>query len=275
MREVLQMKDKTIWLFLLVLALSSLESASCRSFGATSQTTITASVASSLQTAMEEIVPAFEQAHHDVRVIFNFGSSGMLAQQIEHGAPANVFFSAAGKPMDLLESEGILQPGTRHDLLRNRIVLIAPKNHSRSLNFAALANAQVKLIALGDPGSVPAGDYGKQVLTTLGLWKSVQPKLVLAKDVRQVLTYVETGDADAGIVYATDAKNSTKVDVVETAAENTHAPVVYPVAVVKQSAKQSTGQSAESSEAKKFVEFLAAATARDIFIRYGFTMVGP
>ncbi len=261
------MKDKTIWLVLFVLALSSIETASCNIAAATRQTEITVSAATSLQNAMEDIVPAFEKAHQEVRVTLNFGSSGMLAQQIEHGAPANVYFSAAGKPMDVLESEGLLEPGTRRDLLRNRVVLIAPKNRPRRINFAALANAEVKLIALGDPGSVPAGDYGKQVLTTLGLWKSVQAKLVLAKDVRQILTYVETGDADAGIVYTTDAKNSTKVDVVETAAENTHAPVVYPVAVVR--------QRAGLSEAKQFLEFLATARARDTFLRYGFTMVGP
>ncbi len=118
---------------------------------------------------------------------------------------------------------------------------------------------------MGDPGSVPAGEYGRQVLTALGLWDRVQPKLVLAKDVRQVLTYVENGDAGAGIVYATDARESSKVRVAEIAPESSHAPVVYPVAVLK--------ESGHVEAARAFVTFLTSPAARAVFERHGFTVV--
>ena len=158
-------------------------------------TELTVSAAASLSNAMRELAANYQGAHPGTIITMNFGSSGMLAQQIEQGAPADVFLSAAPKPMDTLAGKGLIRKDTRRDLLRNEVVLIGSID-----SFAALAGPKVKLIALGDPNSVPAGDYGKQVLTALGLWDAVQSKLVLAKDVRQVLSYVETGNADAGIV---------------------------------------------------------------------------
>jgi molybdate transport system substrate-binding protein len=226
-------------------------------------TEITVSAAASLQNAMQELAHVYEQQHPDTRVTLNFGSSGMLAQQIEQGAPADVFFSAAPKPMDELASKGLILSGTRHDLLRNEIVLIVPQSGAAPSSFQDLVKA--RLIALGDPQSVPAGDYGRQVLTALGLWDAVRPKLVLAKDVRQVLSYVETGNADAGIVYATDARESGKVRVAAIAPQNSHAPVVYPVAVLR--------ESRAPAAARSFVEFLAGEQARAVFEQYGFTAV--
>jgi molybdate transport system substrate-binding protein len=169
--------------------------------------------------------------------------------------------------MDGLAAKGLLVAGTRRDLLRNRIVLIVPKPSAGPNSFAELAGSSVKLIALGDPGSVPAGDYGRQVLQALHVWDSVQSKLVLAKDVRQVLSYVETGNTDAGIVYATDAQESNAVRVAATAPENTHAPVVYPAAVIQ--------GSKNVEAARAFVDFLAGSTARSVFTRLGFTPVSP
>jgi molybdate transport system substrate-binding protein len=160
--------------------------------------------------------------------------------------------------MDSLAAKGLIRQGTRRDLLHNEIVLIGT-----APSFAALSSPAVKLIALGDPNSVPAGDYGKQVLTSLGLWDAVQSRLVLAKDVRQVLSYVETGNADAGIVYATDARESSKVRVTATAPPGSHTPVVYPVAVL-------TGSRHEAG-ARSFVAYLAGEEARAVFIRHGFT----
>ena len=159
---------------------------------------VTVSVAASLQNAMPEIAAAA-----GMKVTFNFSASGTLAQQIEQGAPVDVFIAAAPKPMDGLAAKGLLLAGTRRDLLRNTIVLIASKGDGAVKAFDDLAGAGVKLIALGDPGSVPAGDYGRQVLRSLKLWDALQSKLVLAKDVRQVLSYVETGNAEAGLVYST------------------------------------------------------------------------
>jgi molybdate transport system substrate-binding protein len=202
-----------------------------------------------------------------VKVRFNFGASGTLEQQIEQGAPVDVFFSAAPKPMDALAKLSLILPGTRRDILRNRIVLIAPRETATPDSFDSLPGGAVQLIALGDPLSVPAGDYGRQTLESLRLWNAVQAKLVLAKDVRQVLTYVETGNAEAGIVYATDASESGKVRVVATAPEGSHAPVIYPAAVIAGSPNQAA--------ARAFVSFLTGNEARNIFNRHGFTMVSP
>jgi len=223
--------------------------------------------ASSLTNAFGEIGKAYELARPDTRVLFNFGGSGTLQQQIERGAPADVFFSAAPKPMDALAGKGLIVASTRRDILRNRIVLIAPRASTAPGSFEDLSAPAIKLIALGDPASVPAGDYGRQVLESLNLWTSAQPKLVLAKDVRQVLTYVETGNAEAGIVYATDASESGNVRVASTAPEGSHSPVIYPAAVIAASRNQTA--------ARAFVEFLAGSRAREVFTRYGFTMVTP
>ena len=229
--------------------------------------TLTVSVAASLQNAMNELAPLYERSQPGVKLIFNFGGSGALAQQIESGAPADVFLSAAPKPMDVLASKGLILPDTRRDLLHNQLVLIVSRDSPGPDSFQALAGDKVKLIALGDPSSVPAGDYGRQVLETLGIWASVQPKLVLAKDVRQVLSYVETGNVEAGIVYATDARESEKVLVAATAPAGSHAPIVYPVAV--------TRDSHDAAAARAFVAYLAGRDAGAVFTRHGFTTVSP
>jgi len=227
--------------------------------------TLTVSVAASLQNALAEIEPAFERSQPGVRVSFNFGASGTLEQQIEHGAPVDIFFSAASKPMDTLAGKGLILADTRRDLLRNTLVLIVPKDGPGPATFRDLSADSVKLIALGDPGSVPAGDYGRQTLQALHLWEAVQSKLVLGKDVRQVLTYVETGNADAGIVYATDAHESDKVRVVETAPDTSHTPVLYPIAVIK--------DSRNAPAARALVGFLAGDYAGGVFAKHGFTTV--
>jgi molybdate transport system substrate-binding protein len=248
-----------------VVCLATLVLAGCSSSSGTSALTV--SVASSLQNAMEELQELYTRTHGGAKLTFNFGSSGMLAQQIEHGAPADVFVSAAPKPMDELESQGLLAPGTRRELLRNRIVLITPKASAGLLNFPELTLPAVKLIAIGDPDSVPAGDYGRQVLIAFGIWEQVRPKLVLAKDVRQVLSYVQMGSAEAGIVYATDVRGNDAVQVAATAPENTHLPVIYPVAVLK--------QSRNVAAARAFETFLAGPQAAAAFARYGFAPPSP
>lgn len=224
-------------------------------------------VAASLQDAMGQLGPVFERSHPGVTVSFNFGGSGMLAQQIERGAPADLFLSAASKPMDELAARGLLWNDTRRDLLRNQIVLIAPASNIHLNSFAGLAASSVKIVALGEPGSVPAGDYGRQVLESLRLWNALQGKLALGKDVRQVLTYVETGNADAGIVYATDVRQSQTVRIAAVAPESSHAPVTYPVAVLR--------DSRNPSAARAFVAFLEGPDAGAAFRRLGFTTAIP
>jgi len=170
--------------------------------------------------------------------------------------------------MDALEAKGLLLEGTRKDLLRNEIVLIVPIDSSLQISsFQDLTHANVKHVALGEPTAVPAGQYAKEALTNLGIYDAVNSKAVLAKDVRQVLTYVETGNADAGIVYATDALSSSKVKVVARAPEASHSPVIYPVAAIK--------SSKNPAAAREFTNFLSGPQARAVFQRYGFTLANP
>jgi molybdate transport system substrate-binding protein len=233
---------------------------------ASARTTLTLSVAASLKEAMAEAESSYRQVHPEVDFRENFGPSGTLEMQIEQGAPADVFLSAAAKPMDALQARGMIATGTRRTLLRGSLVLIAPRD-SHLQSFQGLLDPAIRSIALGDPGSVPAGQYGRQTLASLRLLEQVNAKLVLAKDVRQVLEYVESGNADAGLVYATDALTSSKVRVVVAAPESTHDAIVYPVAVVK-------GRPDEAG-ARRFVEFLATPAAQAIFEKHGFTMAAP
>jgi molybdate transport system substrate-binding protein len=168
--------------------------------------------------------------------------------------------------MDNLEAKGLLSPGTRTNLVANRVVLIVPVSTTNVTSFQDLALPHVKLIAIGEPQTVPAGKYAQQVLTHLGLYERLRPRFVLAKDVRQVLTYVATGNADAGIVYATDARISSKVKVVATAPPGSHSPVIYPMAIVK--------DSRDSSNAKEFETFLQKPAAQSVFQKYGFLPPG-
>jgi molybdate transport system substrate-binding protein len=248
-------------------ALLALTIGGCGSSVSREPVTLTISVAASLQNAMNELAQLYERSHTGVKLNYNFGASGALEQQIESGAPADIFFSAAPKPMDKLASKSLILPDTRRDLLQNKLVLVVPKNSAGPNSFQELADEKVKLIALGEPSSVPAGDYGRQVLEALHVWAAVQPKLVLAKDVRQVLSYVETGNTEAGIVYATDAHESDRVRVAATAPPGSHTPVVYPVAVVK--------NSRNAAEARAFLTFLSGRDAGAVFTRHGFTTVAP
>ena len=247
--------------FLLQIALLFLllETGACRS---PHRPTLTLSVAASLQDTITEIEAAYKR---DQAVEFrnNFGASGTLAREIEQGAPVDAFISAGSKPMDQLQSEGMLRESSRVDLLRNSLVLIAPTG-SNLKGFDGLIDKQVRTLALGDPASVPAGLYGRQTLEALHLFDKLQSRIVLGKDVRQVLTYVETGNADAGLVYATDAGTSHRIQVVAVAPENAHDPIVYPIAEIKTTQSEST--------VRDFLAFLSSPAARAIFERHGFRM---
>jgi molybdate transport system substrate-binding protein len=227
------------------------------------RTTLTISAAASLQGAIVEAETAFKHDHAETDFQNNFGSSGTLAQEIEQGAPVDAFLSAAAKPMDDLAAKGLIAPETRKDLLRNSLVLITP-NDSKLQGFEGLADKSVRMIALGDPASVPAGQYGQQTLTALHLWDKVNAKFVLGKDVRQVLTYVGTGNADAGLVYATDAQASARVRIVAIAPDSSHDPIVYPAAVLK--------ASRNDASARRFIQYLSSPAAKAIFVKHGFTI---
>jgi molybdate transport system substrate-binding protein len=227
---------------------------------------ITVSAAISLKDVLDEIAQLYRAEIPDTVIHFNLGASGTLQRQIEEGAPVDVFISASEDQMDSLESKGLLLSGTRRDLVRNAVVLIVPKGKTGIASFQDLARPEVKHIAIGEPQTVPAGKYAQEVLTHFHLYEQLKPKFVLAKDVRQVLTYVSTGNVDAGIVYATDAQSSTEVIQVAIAPKDSHSPVIYPVAAIK--------SSKESAEAKHFEEFLAGAKAQGVFAKYGFMPAG-
>jgi molybdate transport system substrate-binding protein len=230
--------------------------------------TLLVAAAASLQKTLLEVTSLYAQANPNQTINYNFAASGALQQQIEQGAPADVFISAAAKQMKALQEKGLLESGTQKNLLTNQLVLIIPKQTSVSLtDFQQLVQPDVKRISVGEPRSVPAGQYATEVLKNLGILEQVQSKFVLGSNVKSVLTAVETGDVDAGIVYITDAKGSDKVTVAATADEKLHAPIVYPIAILK--------ASKSLDESKKYVEFLQSNTAKTVFEKYGFGMAKP
>ena len=224
------------------------------------------STAASLTDVLKEINNLYNQGKPNVTIMPNFASSGTLQTQIENGAPADIFISAADTQMDNLQKKELLLNDTRKNLLNNKVVLIVPSDSTLGItSFNDLSTDKVKKVATGDPKSVPLGTYAQQAFDLLGITAQLQPKFILGADVRQVLTYVESGNVDAGIVWSTDAKTSTKVKVVATAPDSINAKVVYPVAVVK--------ASKNPDAAKDYLNFLFSAQAKAVFEKYGFTMV--
>jgi molybdate transport system substrate-binding protein len=231
-------------------------------------TTLTISAAASLADVFNELHPVYEKQHSGVALVYNFGGSGTLQIQIEQGAPVDIFVSAASQEMDALEKKNLLVPDTRVILARNQIVLIVPRDSTGISGFRDLLRPKVRVVALGEPASVPAGHYAQQVLEHLGIYQQVRAKAVFAGDVRQVLAYVETGNADAGIVYATDVQTSKRVRIVADAPAGSHDPVIYPGAVI--------GQSTHHDAAREFLNFLTGPEARAVFAKYGFApAAGP
>ncbi len=228
------------------------------------QTEILVAAAASLKNAYEEeLIPMFQEEHPEIIVTGTYDSSGKLQTQIEEGLEADVFMSAATAQMDALNEEGLIQTDTIVNLLENKIVLIAPASGGEDLNsFEDIVKAQS--IALGDPASVPAGQYAREALTNLGLWDQIQDRVSFGTNVTEVLNQVAASSADAGIVYATDAASMPEdVRVIGEAPEGSLAePVIYPVAVV--------ASSAHPEEARAFVDFLQTEEAMEVFESYGF-----
>lgn len=247
---------------LLFAALGFAASAPMQQVPALQQTSLTVSAAISLKDALDELGREYERDHPGAKIAFNYGGSGTLQHQIEQGAPVDIFFSAAEKQMDELAAKGLVDVETRRDVVGNTLALIAPSSSDSIHKFQDLANSDVKVVALGDAATVPAGMYARQTLEHLGLLAAVEKKAVYAKDVRQVLTYVATGNADAGLVYRTDAQTSPNVRTVFTAPPDSHDPIRYPVAVLK--------ASKNAAAARAFVEFLEGPHALEIFEKYGF-----
>ena len=228
------------------------------------QTEILVAAAASLKNAYEEeLIPMFQEAHPGIAVTGTYDSSGKLQAQIEEGLEADVFMSAAVTQMNALDEEGLIREGSIVNLLENKIVLIVPaSSHSELASFEDIGKAGS--IALGDPASVPAGQYAEEALTSLGLWDSIQDKVSFGTNVTEVLNQVAASSADAGIVYATDAASMpADVTVVAEAPEGSLSqPVIYPVAVV--------AASSHPEKAQAFVDFLQTEEAMEVFEAYGF-----
>ena len=229
------------------------------------ETEILVAAAASLKNAYEDkLIPMFEEANPGVTVKGTYDSSRKLQTQIKEGLEADVFMSAAKKQMTALDEEGMIASDTITDLLENKIVLIVPTGNEKKLEkFEDIENADS--IALGDPASVPAGQYAQEALTNLGIWDKIQDKVSFGTNVTEVLNQVAAASADAGIVYATDAASmADQVEVVAEAPEGSLAKkVIYPVAVVKGTAHEEV--------AKEFVAFLQTDKAITVFEEYGFS----
>ena len=213
----------------------------------------------------EKLIPMFNEKYPNIKVTPTYASSGDLQTQIENGLEADIFMSASNKQMNALADEDLIDNSTNVQTLENKVVLIVPKDSDSNItSFEDLKDVE-GTIAIGDPESVPAGQYAKEVLTNLGIWDSVESKLSLGTDVTAVLNQVAQGSADCGIVYATDAKSTEDVKVICEAPEDAlDTPVIYPVAVVK--------DSKNADAAKKFMDFLQTQEAQDVFKEYGFTI---
>lgn len=222
------------------------------------------SAAASLKEAMADLEAAYTSKNPEVSFVINYGSSGSLQQQIEQGAPCDLFISAGEKQMTALEEEGLLLDGTNKDLVKNSLVLIT-SNDSEISSIDSLNSDAVSKIALGEPSSVPAGKYADETLTSLAIKDNLNNKLVFAKDVKEVLAWTASGNADAGFVYLSDALSSDGVKIVETISEEYHSPITYPVAIIK--------DSDDIDAAKAFEDFLFTDEAQEIFEKYGYKSV--
>lgn len=227
------------------------------------EATITLAAAASLKNAMdEELIPLFEEENPGIKVEGTYDSSGKLQSQIEEGADIDVFMSAAMTQMNALDEQDMIEEGSIVELLENKIVLIVPDGNPKDINsFEEIVKGES--IAIGDPESVPVGQYSEEALINLNLWDEVSAKASLGTNVTEVLNWVAESSADVGIVYATDAASNEKVVVVAEAPEGSVSKVIYPVGMI--------GASTNKEAAQKFIDFLSSDGALEIFESYGFT----
>ena len=234
------------------------------SFAADSEKAITVFAAASLTNALQDLGDAFTK-DTSIPVRFSFAASSALARQIENGSRADMFFSADLEWMDYLQARNLIQPATRHDVLGNQLVLIAPLDSKVNLkiepHFALAAAVGKGRLATGDPDSVPVGRYAHEALANLGVWDEVAPRLVRADSVRSALAFVDRGEAALGIVYATDAMVDKNVRVVGMFPASSHMPIIYPAALT-------TGA---RGDAAKFLAYIRGPAGDLAFRHYGFT----
>lgn len=248
-----------------VLAMSVLVLASCESEETADKPEVTVLAAASLTDSLDEIITEYEK-DADCTITPSYAGSGDLVQQIEGGAPCDIFISASKANMDQLEDGGYIDTETRQDMLTNTLTLIATAEKKDAVSMDSLTSDEVGTIAVGEPETVPAGKYASQVFDNMKIADQLTDKIVYAKDVRAVLNYVETGDADCGFVYKTDALLLDEENgvIIEDVDSSLHDPIVYPAAIMK--------EAPQAESAADFYEFLQTDFAKEVFEKYGFNV---
>jgi len=224
--------------------------------------TLTISAAQSLKDVMNEVTNLYQKKYQMNQAVVNLGGSGSLQRQIEQGAPVDLFISAAPDNMEQLKAKGLLYEDAFRELLQNRLVLVTTKDSLEIGGFKDILSDRVQTVALGEPNSVPAGKYAMETFSYFGMDEKIKEKAVYAKDVKEVAAWVESGNAQAGMVYATDVLNSRGLRIAVEAPLESHSPIVYPVGIIK---------NGQVKEAQKMVELLFSEEAAAIFEKYGFT----
>lgn len=221
--------------------------------------------AASLTNCLDEIIASYQaQSNHHIVAVYE--ASGTLREQIEAGADCDIFLSANQKHMDILEEEGVIDPASRKNLLGNDLTLIASADKENIVtDVQSLLQDEIAYVVIGEPSEVPAGEYAQEMLEHLGIWEDIQDKLVFAKNVRSVLTYVDGGDADCGLVYHTDALELKNGVIIGNAPEGSYTAVNYPSAILK--------EAPQMEAAADFYAYLSSDTAKAIFEQYGFTVL--
>lgn len=229
-------------------------------------TEISVFAAASMNESMTEIAQAYEKAHPDVKIVYNFDSSGTLKTQIEQGAECDVFISAGQKQMNEINDKFVM-PGTRFNIVSNQVVLIVPKgkNPTGINDFADVVTDKVKLIALGN-SDVPVGQYSVEIFKNMGIWDKLtaENKITYASNVKEVLAQTAAAAVSCGIVYGTDAATSDAVEVVANAPAGSHKPIVYPAAIMK--------NAKDKAATEAFVEYLKSDASTAVFKRIGFAI---
>lgn len=228
-------------------------------------TNLVVSAAASLKDSLTAMQPDFEKNNPDIKLTFNFGSSGTLQQQIEQGSPADLFLSAGKKQMQTLVNKGLINSKDQRTFLANDLVLVVPADSQQTVaSLQDLLSGQYKNLAIGIPETVPAGNYAKETLEYYKIYDQLVPKIVQGKDVTQVLTYVATGNADAGFVYRTDAMTTSKVKIALSIDPKSHDPIVYFEGIVKATQHRTA--------AARFYNYLNEQPATDQFMKNGFSL---
>ena len=222
--------------------------------------------ATSLRDPLTEISERYE-SESGVNVDISFGASQSLAQQIASGAPADVFISAGAAPVDFLDERGFASNEESRRLLGNELVMVMLTDGAEIDSLGSLTSDTINRLALADPSLAPAGAYAREALRSVGVWDDLQGKLLFGKDVRAAMTYVEVGNADAGIVYRTDARSSDSLNVVHAIAPTLHSPIVYPAVAINDSSNR--------EEVADYLDFLSSDEVTDAFRRFGFSQPPP